>query len=623
MSLGKALKSVFTEFTFGIDQGKLSAVNRTTGQAVTNLSVSARLAAKLEQRVGGFLSTMARGAAVLAAGFGIKSVTSDVANATLEIDRMSKALGVSTDFFQELQFALDTETAGGQKAAQVLADVSERLFDAAGGSKALRDDFALLGLTQAKMKLAAQEGPEAQFNLLADAMERAGPGAERTFVAMSGLSDTGKDLIPLLQKGSKGFKKIAAEAHRYGVVLDKEAIAQGKMFAERMIVMKARIRGVRNAIANRLIPALNIAIDRFVKWTKKGNGVTVMLTALAAIATVTSVILAAMLRTFILAQWGKFVLILKAAVKWFRALNVQMIIAQLKIAAIAGAVILLAAIIEDLVFFAQGERSLIGRIFGQDEQLLFALRTIEQAFRTIIGELSTAFGELWGSIVMLAGAFNIELTTIGAALKTVGKILFKVVLFALLAIAGVFTIIIRAVSFVISLVARLAAVLVGGVGVAVAELGVFFSNFGESVGDIFDNIELAGLTVANALKVAFEASARFATKAWGKFKTFLGTIKDVVVSLGGRAKNFLLRRTEGVTGGLTTSPGAGVPRAPAAAPVTVNANTTVNANGLDEAAATRVAEAAAAATMRETVNGLVRDLSPPSVGVPSLLPAGT
>ena len=55
MALGGALKSVFTRFTFDFDGAKLSAINRTTGKAVTNLGMAAKQAAALKTQVGGFL----------------------------------------------------------------------------------------------------------------------------------------------------------------------------------------------------------------------------------------------------------------------------------------------------------------------------------------------------------------------------------------------------------------------------------------------------------------------------------------------------------------------------------------------------------------------------------------
>jgi len=624
MALGGALKSVFTRFTFGIDGGKLAAVNRTTGQAVTNMSFAAKQANALKDRMGGFLTNLKGMIALAVGGAALNSITVGFARTADEVGRMSESLGVSTEFFTSLKFAIESVGIAGDETSQIIADVSERMFDAANGSKALADDFGQIGLGKKQLKDLADKGPEAQFLALADAMQKTGPSAKRTFAAMSGLGDMGKRLLPLLNLGSEGFKKMAAEAKRLGVVLDKDAIESARKFNKRMILMKARLRGVRNSIALKLLPALNTAIDRFIKWTSEGNNATKMLHALGVMAAVAGAIIAKIVAVFVIAQWRSFVVVIKSAVTWFRALNAQMLLAQLKILAIAGGIIFLAAIIEDLVFFAQGERSLTGRLFGQDKDILAGLQLIKTEFIAVIETLSKSFEALWESIVMLGAAFGIKLTTIGALAKKVGKILFKGVLFIVIGIGFALSRVVRWLSIIIGLVARLAAFIVDVLAGAVRGLIGVFEDFWGSMQAMFDGIELAGLKVANTLKAAFEAAARFATKAWAGFKTFLGTIKDKVVSLGGRAKNFLLGRNTEVTGGI--SPGAAIPRPGAGgAPVTVTANTTVNANGLDEAAAKRVATAAAERSMRTAINGTIRDLKPSptaptgGVGIPTLV----
>lgn len=556
MGLGAALKSVLTRFNFQMDGGKLVAINAAASKTDARFAKAAGSAALLQQRLGSLFKKAALLGGALLGGLGIKSVTTDVAAAALEIDRMSDALGVSTDFFQELQFALDTQTTGGQKAAQVIADVSERLFDAAGGSKALRDDFALLGLTQAKMKQAAKEGPEAQFNLLADAMERAGPGAERTFVAMSGLSDTGKDLIPLLKQGSKGFRKIAADAHRYGVVLDKDAIKQGKILAERMIIMRARIRGARNAIAMRLMPAVNDMVAGFSAWIASTENQTKLLIGLATAAGIAAIAIASMLAPRILAAVKVFGGQLSKILKLLRGINIQMALASIKILAVVAAAAFLGLVVDDLIGFVRGDKSVTEQLFGRSQVIIDGLLSIRDTFMDMLDALGESFGKLWGSIVDLAGAFGIELTTFKALLIGIGKIILGFVVVAIIAVGNAFTAVLWVIGKIIELINFLVRVLVDSLLAVVNEMKEAWEDLGDAVVGVVTRIEDAAFTTAVRIAAFFRRAAKLAGETWDSFYNWWADKAQRVANFATRGKNWLLGRDTGVASGLPSLPGA-------------------------------------------------------------------
>jgi Asp-tRNA(Asn)/Glu-tRNA(Gln) amidotransferase C subunit len=500
----------------------------------------------------------------LLAGIGIKALTVDFARNAVEADRMSKSLGVSLEFFTSLEHALSTINIPADETSQVIADISERMFDASEGSKALRDDFALIGLTQEKLKAVAKEGPEAQFFALADALKETGPGAQRTFVAMSGLGDVGKRLLPLLELGSEGIKKLFADAKRLGVVLDQNAVKQAKIFNARMVEMKARLRGARNAIAMRLLPAVNDMAAAFSIWVTKGDGATTMLYALAIAAGVATIALASILAPKILAAWKVFIGQLKAILLLLRSITLQAALARIKLLAIVGGLVFMGLVIEDLIGFMRGDKSVTEQLFGRSEVILSGLHKIRDTFKGILDDLGEAFSDLWESVVVLAAQFGIKLTSVKQILAFIGKILFGIVVAALIVIGGLLTGIVWILSKIIKALAWMVRIIVDQLTAAVQRLADAFRELGEFVGGVFDRIEDAAFVVAVRITSFFERAADLARAAWRGFMSFLDKVAAKAKGIVTKVKEKLGFRTERLgeyptpaAGPVTSRPGAG------------------------------------------------------------------
>lgn len=547
MGLGAALKSVLTRFNFQMDGGKLAAINVAAGKTDARFAKAANSAEFLQRRIGSVAKKAAMLAGALLGGLGIKSVTSDFAAQAVETDRMSKSLGVSLEFYGGLQHALESVNIDGSETSQVIADISERMFDAAGPSKALAEDFAMIGLTQEKLKEAAKGGPEAQIFALADAMEKAGPGAERTFVAMSGLGDIGKRLLPLLDQGSAGLKRYIKQAKELGVILDKDAIKQAKIFNKRMVVMKARIRGARNAIAMRLLPAVNDMVAGFSTWIASTENQTKLLIGLATAAGIAAVAIASMLAPKILAAFKAFGAQLAWILKQLRAINLQMVLMSVKILAVVAAAAFLGLVIEDLIAFVAGDKSVTEQLFGRSQVIIDGLLNIRDTFVEVIAMLGDSFGEMWAAVVALAAAFGIKLTTFKGLLVSIGKIIFMFVAVALVVVGNILTGIIWTVAQIVDAFAQLARFIVEVLTDAVEGLKRAWEDLAEEVTAFFRAIEDAAFITSVRIAAFFRRAAEIAKSAWRGVASFLDKVRDKAKSLTGKIKEKLGITKFGVT----------------------------------------------------------------------------
>ncbi len=544
MALGAALRSVLTKFNFQMEGNKLAAINVAAAKTTAGFGKAAGQAAGLQNALGGLFNQIKLVAGGLLAGLGVKSVTADFAQWAVESDRMAKSLGVSVEFLTSLEHALGTIGIAGDETSQVIADISERMFDASEGSKALREDFALIGLTQKELKKAAKEGPEAQFFLLADAMKKVGPGAQRTFVAMSGLGDVGKRLLPLLELGSEGIKKLFADAKRLGVVLDQNAVKQAKIFNKRMLEMKARLRGARNAIAMRLLPAINDLVAGFSVWITEGDGATKMLYALAVAAGVATIAIASILAPKIAAAWKVFIGQLKTILLLLRKITLQAALARIKLLAIVGGLVFVGLVIEDLLAFMRGDKSVTEQLFGRSEVILDGLHKIRDTFKDILEDLGAAFSDLWQAVVDLAAVFGIRLTGIKQIFVFIGKILFGVIVAALIVIGGMLTAIVWALSKIVKLLVVIARWLTEKILLAVLAVKDAFVGLVDDVGRLLDKIEDLAFIVSVRIASFFRRAADLARSAWQGFAKFLDTVAEKAKSIATKIKEKLGFRTE-------------------------------------------------------------------------------
>jgi hypothetical protein len=579
MALGAALRAVLTRFNFEMDGNKLGAINVAAAKTAGRFNKASTSAEILQQRLDGVFQKAKMLAGGLLAGLGVKALTADFAQNAVHADRMSGALGVSIEFFTGFQHALAATGAEGEGAGQVIADITERMFDAGHGSKALADDFGQLGFTTSQLKELVKD-PEKAVLGLADAIQQAGAGSKRTFAVMSGLGDTGRKLIPLLELGSEGIKKLMADAQRLGVVLDKDAVKQAKIFNKRMVEMKARLRGARNAIAMRLLPAVNDMVAAFSVWIGEGDNATKMLYALAVAAGVAAVAIASMLAPKVTAAFRLFIGQLKAIVTLLRTITLQAALARIKLLAMVAGLVFIGLVIEDLVNFVRGDKSVTEQLFGRSQVVIDGLLSIRDTFMDMLDQVSTSFGELWGSIVMLAGAFGIRLTSFKALIKTIGKLIFMFIVAALIAVGNVLSAILWAVGKLISLFAKLIRLIVDVLLAVVNELKNAFRDLADLIDGIFTRIEDAAFVTANRIAAFFRRAADLAKSAWRGFARFLDRVKEKAAGLVGKLKEKLGITKVGIEVPAVVGAGAGPGGKPGGGVVTgnvVNVSTTVNA----------------------------------------------
>ena len=172
------------------------------------------IAANAAQKLADMAADAAK--ALLDAGKAAATYADDVLTA-------SKVTGLSTDTLQEYSYAaelIDTDLADVEKA---LAKNVKSMASAQSGSKAYAEAYEKLGVavTDANGNLRSSEDV---FWDCIDALGKVENETEADAIAMQVFGKSARDLNPLIETGSQGFREFADEAHEAGAVLSGDTL---------------------------------------------------------------------------------------------------------------------------------------------------------------------------------------------------------------------------------------------------------------------------------------------------------------------------------------------------------------------------------------------------------------
>lgn len=248
------------------------------GNMQTELNRASQIAEKNAKRmeeafsaVKGTIGTLFAGVAV---GSAWQALITDTAKLGAEISKLSQLSNTTVEDFQLMAYGAKSAGVEQDKLADILKDVNDKFgeFSITGGGE-LKDFFETVakkvGVTAEAFK--DLSGPQA-LQLYYDTLQRANVSQQQATFYMEALANDATLLIPLLKDGGAGFKQMADEAQRFGVVMDSQAIAAAKEFDANMKSLGSTMEGLKLTIGNAVIPTLNRLSEEFLIGMRNSNG---------------------------------------------------------------------------------------------------------------------------------------------------------------------------------------------------------------------------------------------------------------------------------------------------------------------------------------------------------------
>lgn len=185
--------------------------------------------------------------------------------------KTAKAIGLSTEELSKFQYAAELGGASSDKFAAAMVKFSANIDKAATGQKVQIEQFERLGVT-----LKDSEGKlrpvSAVFADVADKIAAIPNGSEKTRVALELFGKSGAKLIPTLNEGSAGLRRMGDELEQFGGVISSEAAAASEQFNDNLARLGRLVDGARNGLVNTFAPGLSAVTDEFVRAIKEGDG---------------------------------------------------------------------------------------------------------------------------------------------------------------------------------------------------------------------------------------------------------------------------------------------------------------------------------------------------------------
>jgi hypothetical protein len=502
------LQEVHTGFTFNFDGSKLSAIQRGVGRASTNLNTIAAKTEVFSQKIGGFFQR-AKGVIGAYLGFrAVRAITMDYAKGADAIAKFSAGLGISAQRYQALTHAAQLNGLSIEELNVALPNLAKNAGNAADGSKSMADAFRRAGVEFKAGK--ALGDPIDLLQAFADGLKEVDDPIRRTQILMNTFGRSGKKMGVLMAQGSEGIKKAMVEAEKLGLVLSERQLKDAERFNDEMLRVKAVLTGVRNTIASRVVPALSNALEKFHKWWVEGRNAERALRALKLVAIFTGIVIARLIGAGVVRQVKLFVQGIWAGVQALRAMGVAGAATALKIWAIVAAFAIVALAIEDLIGFAQGKDSVIGRILGPSKlatDLKKALLDIGKAAVKAWREMKPALLDAWE-------ALKPSLRELGGLLKPLAGPVFKLAIMSLISALHILNFSIQQVTTTIKVLRSAGNAVSSALKGAAEIVTVAWEDVSDTITDGLNDAKALAKTVAAALGIDLGGAAKKVGEAW-------------------------------------------------------------------------------------------------------------
>jgi hypothetical protein len=201
---------------------------------------------------------------VAAAAAGVTKITLDYAAYADELNKFSKAAGLSVEATQELDFAADHLGVSQDTLRKGIEKLEKRIGLARVGTGAMITTMrkASPALLEA---LKGAENTSDAFDLMIGAIDKMPDAAAKIAIADAAFGLSGPKLVRMAEEGVKGLRSYRREAHKYNLVTGEQA-DQASDFVDAMTDTKKALGGVSRAIGSNILPAMKPYLEKLEEW---------------------------------------------------------------------------------------------------------------------------------------------------------------------------------------------------------------------------------------------------------------------------------------------------------------------------------------------------------------------
>lgn len=194
-----------------------------------------------------------RGALALLGGAGIVGglamITQQGLEAADSAGKLAQKMGTTVEEASALSYAAKLSAVDTGTLAKGMKGLSEKLVEASDGASDTARLFKLMGVD-------IKGGTVPALEQVADYFAQLPDGATKTALAVKVLGKSGQEMIPFLNEGGAGIRRMKEEAKDLGLVIDGETAAAAQKFNDNLAAMKTGAEALAITLATKMAGAL-------------------------------------------------------------------------------------------------------------------------------------------------------------------------------------------------------------------------------------------------------------------------------------------------------------------------------------------------------------------------------
>lgn len=163
-----------------------------------------------------------------------------------ELEDMSARTGIAADELSRLTFIADTFNVSMEDVEHSVRKMQEQLADVGSGSAEFRKTVRDLGVDLDDLK---RQSPDEQFVTLASAIGNLQEPYLRAYAAQKLFGKSGVEVLRVLKGGPDAFRRAAADAKRFGVVIGDDEVKANDELGTSIGIVKDQLRSLGTHIS--------------------------------------------------------------------------------------------------------------------------------------------------------------------------------------------------------------------------------------------------------------------------------------------------------------------------------------------------------------------------------------
>jgi len=221
---------------------------------------------------------LAAGTAAIAAGVGLAVLTKSALNNMDALAKQSQMAGVSVESLSALSYAAELAGVNQDDLTKSMVKLTKGMSDAKQGTGEALKGFQALGIDVNELG-----GSDGALEAIAEQFAGMEDGAGKTALALALFGKAGAAMIPLLNGGADGLKKMNEEAKILGLVISTDTAKAAEQFNDSLTSLGKITTGLVNQYTAGLLPALNNITQGFFNAYLESDGMREEMSKLVAV----------------------------------------------------------------------------------------------------------------------------------------------------------------------------------------------------------------------------------------------------------------------------------------------------------------------------------------------------